>query len=64
MSLNYNLFLFKTMDAIEAVELEGKFHLHFRNSYNPSIIRTTECFEYTDKNLNKTLEILEEYKND
>lgn len=61
-SLNYNLFLFLNLEAIQAVELEQKFHNIFRKSYTPNIIKTTECFEYNNTNLMKTLEILEEYK--
>lgn len=63
-SLNYNLFLFKSMEASRAVELENKFHQIFKNSYTPSIIKTTECFEYNTGNLKKALGILEEFKND
>lgn len=63
-SLNYNLFLFKKMRSIDAVKLENKFHYYFKNSYIPTVIKTTECFEYTDNNLKKSLKILEEFKND
>lgn len=62
-SLNYNLLLFNKMKSLNAVKLENKFHKHFKNSYTQSIIKTTECFKYTEDNLNKTLEILEEFKN-
>jgi len=63
-SLKYNLFLFKSMSSLDAIELENKFHEFFKNSYTPNIIKTTECFDYNNENLNKTLEILEDYKND
>lgn len=63
-SLNYNLLLFKKMKSLNAVKLENKFHKHFKSSYTPSVIKTTECFKYTEDNLNKALEILEEFKND
>jgi len=62
-SLNYNLLLFNKMKSLNAVKLENEFHKHFKNSYTPSVIKTTECFKYTEDNLNKTLEILEEFKN-
>jgi hypothetical protein len=63
-SLKYNLLLFKKMKSIDAVRLENKFHLYFKNSYSPTVIKTTECFEYNDKNLKTSLKILEEFKND
>jgi hypothetical protein len=62
-SLNYNLFLFKRMKSIDAVKLENEFHLYFKNSYTPTVIKTTECFEYNEENLKKTLKILEEFEN-
>ena len=62
-SLNYNLLLFNKMKSLNAVKLENEFHKHFKNSYTPSVIKTTECFKYTEDNLNKTLKILEEFKN-
>jgi hypothetical protein len=62
-SLNYNLLLFNKMKSLNAVKLENEFHKHFKNSYTPSMIKTTECFEYTEDNLNKALEILEEFEN-
>lgn len=62
-SLNYNLLLFNKMKSLNAVKLENEFHKHFKNSYTPSVIKTTECFKYTEDNLKKTLEILEEFKN-
>lgn len=63
-SLKYNLLLFKKMKSIDAVRLENKFHLYFKNSYTPTVIKTTECFEYNDNNLKTSLKILEEFKND
>jgi hypothetical protein len=63
-SLNYNLLLFNKMKSLNAVKLENEFHKHFKSSYTPSVIKTTECFKYTEDNLNKALEILEEFKND
>lgn len=62
-SLNYNLFLFKKMKSIDALNLENKFHSYFKHSYTPTVIKTTECFEYTDNNIKTTLKILEEFEN-
>lgn len=62
-SLNYNIFLFKRMESINAVKLENEFHRYFKNSYTPTVIKTTECFEYNDKNLKTSLKILEEFAN-
>lgn len=60
-SLNYNLFIFKELDSTLAIELENKFHKKFKNSYTPTVIKTTECFEYTDDNLNTAFELLKEH---
>lgn len=62
-SLNYNLFLFKKMKSTDALKLESIFNSYFKHSYTPTLIKTTECFEYTDKNIETTLKILEEFKN-
>jgi len=63
-SLNYNLLMFKKMKANDAIILENKFHKNFKRSYSPTIIKTTECFEYTDFNINEAMKILEEFKHD
>ena len=60
-SLNYNLVLFKKMNAYDAIDLENEFHKVFKNTYSPTIIKTTECFLYTDNNLNEALSILNTY---
>jgi hypothetical protein len=62
-SLNYNLLLFKKMKSIDALKLENKFHSYFKHSYTPTVIKTTECFEYTDNNITTSLKILEEFEN-
>lgn len=62
-SLNYNLFLFEKMKSTDALKLENKFNSYFKHSYTPTVIKTTECFEYTDNNIATTLKILEEFKN-
>lgn len=59
-SLKYNLFLFKQMEAKSTLELENKFNNIFKNTYDSIIIKTTECFEYNDKNLDITLQLLED----
>ena len=61
-SLKYNLILFKEMNAHSAIDLENEFHKIFKNTYSPSIIKTTECFLYDDNNLNEALSILKRYK--
>lgn len=62
-SLNYNLLLFKKMKSSDALKLENKFHSYFKHSYTPSIIKTTECFEYNDNNVATMLKLLEEFEN-
>lgn len=62
-SLNYNLLLFKKMNSTEALKLENIFHSHFKNSYTPAVVKTTECFEYNENNLKTSLKILEEFSN-
>lgn len=61
-SLNYNLITFKRLDAQDALELEREFHKKFKNTYSPSVIKTTECFEYTQDNLNEALSIIKNYE--
>jgi hypothetical protein len=63
-SLNYKVVIFKKMDAKIALQIEQKFHKHFKSSYVPSIIKTTECFQYTDVNLNTAIKIIEDFEND
>jgi len=60
-SLDYNVFLFEEMDSKKALDLEMAFHKKFKNSYKPSIIKTTECFEYNIDNLNNAVQILSEF---
>lgn len=62
-SLDYNLVMFKELDSQIAVELENKFHKRFKNSYKPQVVKTTECFEYTDENLNEALNIIDNHLN-
>ena len=51
------------MNPTEALKLENIFHSHFKNSYAPAVIKTTECFEYNKNNLKTSLKILEEFAN-
>jgi hypothetical protein len=60
-SLNYNLLLFKKLDAIVALELESNFNNMFRHSYSPQIIKTTECFECNDHNLEESIKIIKQF---
>jgi len=62
-SLNYNLIMFKELDSRLAIELENEFHAKFKNSYKPQIIKTTECFEYTDDNLKDAYILIENFLN-
>jgi hypothetical protein len=62
-SLNYNLIIFKELDSKLAVELENEFHKIFKNSYKPQVIKTTECFQFTDNNLKKAHELIEGFSN-
>jgi hypothetical protein len=59
--LDYNIFFFEEMDSRIALDLEMSFHKKFKNSYKPSIIKTTECFEYNADNLNCAVQILSEF---
>lgn len=60
-SLNYNLILFKKMNAYDAIDLETEFHTVFKNTYSPTIVKTTECFLYTDNNLDEAITLLKKY---
>lgn len=60
-SLDYNIVLFKKMKAYDAIDLENEFHSLFKNTYFPSVIKTTECFVYNDDNLNEAVSILKKF---
>jgi hypothetical protein len=60
-SLKYNIILFKQMNAYEAIDLENEFHKMFKKTYSPTIIKTTECFLYTDSNLTEAISLLKKY---
>ena len=60
-SLNYNLMLFKELDSHKAIDLENEFHKSFKHSYSPELIKTTECFAYSEDNLKETLILLKKY---
>lgn len=60
-SLNYNLLIFKKMDAKLAVDLETSFNNMFRHSYSPQIIKTSECFECNDQNLEESIKIMKQF---
>jgi hypothetical protein len=60
-SLNYNLMLFKELNSHKAIDLENEFHKSFKHSYSPELIKTTECFAYSEDNLKETLILLKKY---
>lgn len=61
--LNYKVTYFEKFDAYSAVLLEELFHKKFKKTYNPQIIKTTECFEHSEENYNQAISLIEDFKN-
>lgn len=57
--LIYTTMFFETMESKKALSLEVELNNLFRHSYNPKVIKTTECALYNEKNitlLNETVQ--------
>jgi hypothetical protein len=61
--LGYKVEFFESFESALAIEIENAFNVRFKKSYTPKLIKTTECFRYSDKDYKTAITIIEDFKN-